>query len=414
MDCPRFMIVTVIAPSSPPPSLAALLIACVTDVQASDATLSTQTLSALAAFATEHGEIARLHHASKRAPGRLDRLAEITHAGAAKAGILSAWQATLTGEAWQLLDRAGIPARVFKGAALAAWLHGDATVRNSSDIDVLVPPAQVPAALHTLQADGWTLPWRLRTEHFTRNLLSRYREVPLTQLGGTFELDLHWQLLSRWNDPVLDALALFPTPAATAAGGSNFDGPCLLIGETRLPWFTPDLVWRLALSHVVSSDWLGLRAWIDLALVSDRLTDADWAAVRHAGAAEPTGGLRAALAVADGVLRAVFSRAVPVGVTSGGAVPPAPPRQQRRIDRVVVRVVAALRSDEPQPLRGLPLLLDCGLASHGWPRWRAAADRLVTPALDDRIDSAGHWRGSWPAVAAMLARRWRRYVGAAH
>lgn len=408
---------TVTAPSSPPLSLSALLIACVTDPHASDIALTAETLSALTAFATEQGEIARLHHAAKQAPGRLDRLAEVTHPAAAKAGILSAWQATLTGDMWQLLDRAGIPARMFKGAALAAWLHGDARVRNSCDIDELVPPAHVPAALRALLADGWTLPWHLRPEHFTPTVLALYREVPLSNFGGTFQLDLHWQLLNRWNDPVLDAAELLPSATAataTTAAESTFDGPCLLIGQARLPWFTPDLIWRLALSHVVSSDWLGLRPWMDLALVSDRLTDADWAAVRHASATEPTGGLRAAMAVAEGVLSAVFSRTVPAGFTADCAVPLALPRQQRRIDRVVARVACALRSDEPQPLRGLPLLLDCGLASRGWARWRAAADRLVTPALDDRIDSAGHWRGSVPTVAAMLARRWRRYASDAY
>ncbi len=385
------------APSSPAQS--ALLIECITHPHASDATLSADALAALTRFAVHRGEIARLHHTAQHAPGRLDRLAEATRDAAAHGASLSTWQATLTAEVWQLLNAASIPARVFKGATLAAWLHGDARVRNSCDIDLLVPADHVDAALQALAADGWTLPFGLRAAHFTPVTLAQYREVPLSNFGGTFHLDLHWRLTNAWNDAVLteDEL-LLPTAAGTDAETVD------VLGHT-LPWFPPATLWRLALAHVVSSDWRGLRAWIDLALVSDRLGEKDWAKVSRALSEPSAAGLRAATDVAGRVLRAGFSRDVPALQTSDQATPAA---NARRLQRVALRAAASLVSDAPDA-SGWPLLTDCALALRGAARWRAATHRLLTPALDDRVDARGEWRGTLGATAAMIHRRWQTY-----
>lgn len=376
-----------------------MLIACIADPHASDATLSADALAALTRFAVDRGEVARLHHTALNAPGRLDRLAEATREAAARAAPLSTWQATLTAEVWQLLHAAGVPAHVFKGAALAAWLHGDARVRNSCDIDLLVPANYVGAALQALAADGWTLPFGLRAAHFTPATLAQYREVPLSNFGGTFHLDLHWRLSNAWNDPVLTEDEPF-LPAS-----APFHAPTLDVMGHALPWFPPSTLWRLSLAHVVSSDWRGLRAWLDLALIGDRLRDDDWAQVSGALSAPSAAGLRAAVDVAGRALRAVFARELPALQTADAVAPAA---RERRVQRVAQRAVASLTTDTPDA-SGWPLVTDCALALRGAARWRAVAHRLRTPALDDRVGAHGEWRGTLSTTAAMIRRRWQTY-----
>lgn len=237
-----------------------MLLKCLTDATAQDATATAEALDALTGFAVLTGEIARLHHIAASFPERLGRVADATRDAARRNAAVSAWQVTMTAETWRILDNAGIEARVFKGAALAAWLHGNAHVRNSFDIDILVPSNKVIDAQDVLLAAGWSLPFRLRQEHFGGEALKHYREVPFSNFGGTFHLDLHWRLLNPWNDSVLDEAVLF-APLDDLAYR-------VIVGGQSLPWFKHHILWQMALAHVVSSDWLGPRAWVDLTLVN--------------------------------------------------------------------------------------------------------------------------------------------------
>src|SRR5665213_2146385 len=66
----------------------------------------------------------------------------------------------LTGEAvrlQQLLSSAGIPALVLKGAALAQLAYGSLDIKQTRDLDLLVPPDRAEAALQILERDGFEL-----------------------------------------------------------------------------------------------------------------------------------------------------------------------------------------------------------------------------------------------------------------
>lgn len=368
------------------------------DARTDDASYAAADLDALSTFATQRGEIARLHHVAQGAAGRLDRVAEATRDAAARAATLSAWQATLTTEVWQRLHGVGIAARTLKGAALAAWLHGDARIRNSCDIDVLVPTAQIPAALDVLATDGWCLPFRLHVKHFRAPLLGQYREVPLSNFGGTFHLDLHWRLRNPWNDAIIDEQTVLDTaPAALSE--------TVLVNGHSLPWFAPGVLWQLALAHVVSSDWRGLRAWLDLALISDRLSAAHWDEIGRTMTSPHAAGFRAAAAVASHVLGDVFSRRI---ATLQEIPPTLPATTQRRVARVARRASSCLLADTPYA-SGWHLLTDCAVAARGSARWRAVTHRMLIPALDDRVNHQGLWRGPLAAAGAMLHRRWKTY-----
>jgi len=61
----------------------------------------------------------------------------------------------LAAQIFGMLEERGIPALLLKGAPLALWLYPEGHVRNSADIDVLVPPSHVEAAGSVLAANGW-------------------------------------------------------------------------------------------------------------------------------------------------------------------------------------------------------------------------------------------------------------------
>ena len=351
--------------------------------------------------ATQSSEIARLAYLAERATPE-SALAEAAQRAAGPARLLAGWQASLTVEVMQHFARANIAARVFKGAPLAAWLHGDATVRNSCDIDVLVAPQDVFPAIALLQADGWQLPFQLSVEHFDDRLLRRYREVPLSNLGGTFSVDLHWRLTSDWNERVINEPDLLAESHET-----------VVVAGRALPWFAPADVWCLALSHVVTSDWHGLKAWVDMVLVGDRLCENDWAQVAARLDANAATGAHAVAACAARVLSQVFGRTLPSPVAS----PALPRRVARRVERVATIAANRLLLDghthdataeqgAMSLLKGTAIGRDTFLS-----RATAVAVRLSTPALDDLIDGRGHKRSGTSARVAMAARRMRSYGG---
>ncbi|MEQ1594222.1 MAG: nucleotidyltransferase family protein [Casimicrobium sp.] len=361
-------------------------------------------IDAVVAEALQASEIERLTHVASRADAAsgLARVANAADAAAQPTRVLSGWQASLTVEVLQRLTNADIVARVFKGAPLAAWLHGDATVRNSCDIDVLLRPADVQRAISVLMADGWSLPFNLRAEHFDAALLRRYREVPLSNFGGTFSLDLHWRLTSDWNERVVDEAALLSPSAET-----------VMVAGRALPWFAAADVWCVQLSHVVTSDWRGLKAWVDLAWASDRLGVDDWAAVAARLDTHAAFGAPAVAAVAARVLHAVFARSVPAQI----ATPVLRANVARRVEAVAAAAARHLLGEDEANgsaseqsaiglLRGTAISRESALA-----RARAMTTRLTTPALDDVIDAHGEKRTTAGAALEMAARRWRSYRG---
>jgi len=59
------------------------------------------------------------------------------------------------GEAFDCLDRAGVPAIVLKGPAIASWLYQPDEVRSSVDVDLLVPPERFNDAEQVLAQLGY-------------------------------------------------------------------------------------------------------------------------------------------------------------------------------------------------------------------------------------------------------------------
>ena len=170
-------------------------------------------------------------------------------------------------------------------------------VRPYSDLDVLIDPSTLEAALDALLAsgaapiDGWLWQHLLETEH---------GQVPLVLAFGT-SLDLHWHLCSRpslrWNFEIDAPATLLSRSVPFDVGGSPVPvlSPVdmLLHTASHATWSGGDrLVWSIDVADVVGwfdFDWDTVvrraHAWGVGNLVSEALRQA----VNEAGAVVPPG-----------------------------------------------------------------------------------------------------------------------------
>jgi hypothetical protein len=121
----------------------------------------------------------------------------------------------------RLFDLAGVQVRFLKGIALAQAAYGTVATKQSRDIDVLVPPGSVAAALDALLRDGYSLrqPARSLTRAQLRALIVHGSQVELDR-GGRLRLELHWRLSANPRLPHgIDPFAAIATRSLAGAGG---------------------------------------------------------------------------------------------------------------------------------------------------------------------------------------------------
>ena len=97
---------------------------------------------------------------------------------------------------------AGVPVIPLKGVALAESLYGDVTLRDCSDIDVLVPRDAVARAFRALLADGFEPVDDSAIEQADIELLLRSsieHVFVLRSSAAPTLLDLHWDIAWRWR-----------------------------------------------------------------------------------------------------------------------------------------------------------------------------------------------------------------------
>ena len=119
----------------------------------------------------------------------------------------------------QTLHAAGVAAIPLKGVYLAERLYGDPTLRDSSDIDVLVPRQRVRDALQVLRRHGYAPEF---TERFFEAVLLRgHIEYTLARRQHGFEylVDLHWGIGWSARDDRRAAEALWVDAKPTVHDG---------------------------------------------------------------------------------------------------------------------------------------------------------------------------------------------------
>ena len=89
----------------------------------------------------------------------------------------------------------GLDVILLKGAALAETVYGDIALRPMSDLDLLVRPRDVSAAVHGLARAGYHA--SVEMERYTGLALEHRNELVLYKASDArYHLDVHWSLFS--------------------------------------------------------------------------------------------------------------------------------------------------------------------------------------------------------------------------
>lgn len=258
-------------------------------------------------FATHHGVASLLLHRLTRPgfavvpPDALDQLRSHCRP-------LVATSLHLTGELGRILnalDNRGISALAWKGPTLAAAAYGDVTLRTFGDLDLVVAPRTIGAALEALTEIGYVRQYEL-TPVQTRALRRGNHEEKMVRDGELVEL--HWQL----------AKSVFRI-------GLHFDAlwerrGSILIAGCPIPVLAPeDLLLSLCV-HGSTHAWKRLLWISDVAQVV-RAVDLDWRQVLdRAEALGINRSVRVALRLAEGLLDAPLPTAVANWVSADSEV----------------------------------------------------------------------------------------------
>lgn len=130
-------------------------------------------------------------------------------------------------EVAQLLESAGIPFVVLKGAAVAHLAYPEPSMRMYGDNDILLPADTFDDALSALAAAGYVRPAAPPRPGFER----RFGKGVTLRRPGSDELDLHRSLLFGTFSFLIDHDELFASAAPFQLGGRELRG---LGDETRL------------------------------------------------------------------------------------------------------------------------------------------------------------------------------------
>jgi hypothetical protein len=119
-------------------------------------------------------------------------------------------------ELWSLLERAGVPALPYKGPTLSLQIFGDVALRQSVDLDLVVPFDRYADARAALVAHG--LPPRGgHSDRQERTLFSWLGHVPFGR-GADF-VELHWRFADRRFPFALSAEQALARARTVAVGG---------------------------------------------------------------------------------------------------------------------------------------------------------------------------------------------------
>jgi hypothetical protein len=229
-------------------------------------------------------------------PAALERLLTCFHRNAGHS-------LKLTGELLKLvalLERAGIQVVPFKGPAIAWSLYDSPALREMSDLDLLVRPADARRAVDLLVASG------CQPEYSTDfRFLRSARELHLISPSGV-NLDLHWDMAPPWFRNALDLEGFWSRLVTVSVAGRSI--------RTLA---TEDLLVFLCV-HGSKHFWCSLHWLCDLARLIDK-APLDWDALMAYSRAR-----RISCTVSAGVLLAadVLGAAVPPATLAGARACP--------------------------------------------------------------------------------------------
>ncbi len=284
-------------------------------------------------------------------------LAERLAASAQRSLLLTATLA----EVLRALAAAGIGAVTFKGPLLAASLYGNLGLRPFRDVDVLVRPQSLVAAVERLVREGYLVAPG-QGEVASRLRCAWVSDLTLTR--GASVVELHWKLTAPYFGLTdgLDDLADSLVPAE--------------VGGTAVRTLSPtELLFYLCV-HGATHRWCRLGWICDVAEMLRRAAPVDWERMRRRAAA--AGAIRMValgLHLADSLL--------------GAPLPDSPLAEEAHsapVRSLAARVYAALPDELPDPNPGLKLSpFHLAMRERLRDRLRYAAAVLLAPSPLDVV-----------------------------
>ncbi len=209
-----------------------------------------------------------------------------------------------------LFEAHGVPAVPLKGPVLAVSVYGDSSLRQFTDLDILVHPQDVSKARNLLISQGYRA-WRYHQQtsaQKTASLQVQY-ESNFVSDDGKVGVELHWSLIDRQDSFPLDLSRLWERLEPVSLAGMmvpNFSPEDLLLFlcvHGAKPWHRwGRLGWLCDVAELIRAqqglDWewvmaqagqLGSerRLWLGLRLASDLLGTALPETVRSRMQADP-------------------------------------------------------------------------------------------------------------------------------
>lgn len=258
----------------------------------------------------------------------------------------------------QALQEAGTPFAAFKGVVLASSLYGDPAGREYLDIDIVVPPDRVQAAEDALARLGYH--GHQGDRAFRHTFLSYLRQFALVSADDRFAIDLHWGFSGAYvpfplaPDDIWNDLASFEFGGRAVPVLSDADLALLLAG------------------HGTKEQWRTL-GWIeDFALLIERRTGLDWAAIHRRAEMRGCGGSVTLGAV---LARDLLGIDLPAALASLAAA-------DKRSARRAATLISRLRLGLPEP-ESLPNFSDLDLCDRQVDRVKAVLELAFTPTAGD-------------------------------
>lgn len=164
-------------------------------------------------------------------------------------------------EVWAALEAAGLRALLLKGPALAQQTTGQAWSRGEGDVDLLVAPADLPAAVAVLADLGFHSPPGLFPREL-RSFWGRYarwasHELSLHRAGSPW-LDLHWALNTVRT----------PLPGFEILWRAREE---VILNGRAVPTLCRRHAFQHACLHAASDQWMDLRHLLDLARLASTI-----------------------------------------------------------------------------------------------------------------------------------------------
>jgi Uncharacterised nucleotidyltransferase len=342
--------------------------------------------NAVVSMATGENLLLLLRHCLAKRYGDANQVPNDRNVGNVDQQILSTrLMLNLTQEITNILMGTQLRFRIYKGVPLSVALHGDAQARESTDVDVLVAPDDVQVAVAALSRNGYTT--SIDASNFARaSFRWLLREIPLSSFGGLLTIDLHWRLVNFWNLPCpITHEEMFSSPGST-----------ITIANQTLEWFTSSQLFRIQLAHAISSDWVGLKTFVDLAHAGSALGLDDWRDVEN-----HCERLRSAdaLIVSANVLRSVFGVPVP---TLSAELHLGPIKRYRL--RMAAQVCAQLLNLTSTATQNRGIFYMSLLMVNGPTSAARLVLRCFAPGAADYITVADRMHWGAPVLAALLRR----------